>query len=64
MYKSVKQINTAFRAYAKKNNISIKHGKPQNEQITDTRLEYCDFIGQLHDNGEISDYMLQNAHYY
>lgn len=64
IYNSVKQVNTAFRLYAKQQGIEVRRGKPQNDQVTDTRLAYCDFIDDLHRSELISDYLHQNAHYF
>ena len=60
MYKSIRAVNQAFRAYAKENNILVKRGKPQNEQITDTRLQYIDFVN----SADCSEYIRTNAHYF
>ena len=64
IYTSTKQVNIAFRMHAKENNIEVRRGKPQNDQLTDTRMAYCDFIQSLHGNGLISDNLRQNAHYF
>lgn len=64
MYTSIKQVNTAFRQYAKEFNIPVLRGKPQNDQVTDTRIAYTDFIEDLSRNGLISDNLRQNSHYF
>lgn len=64
MYKSTKEVNTAFRQHAKEMNIPIKRGKPQNDQVQDTRMAYCDFVETLRQAGIISENLTNKAHYF
>lgn len=66
MINSVRKVNQAFREHAKNYcfDNEIKRDKPQNEQICDIRMKYCDFVEDLHRDGLISDYLRDNSTYY
>jgi len=61
---SVKQINTAFRRYAKEHQIPIRRGLPQNSQPAYTRMAYVSFIDSLARGGQISENLAYKATYF
>ena len=59
-----KQIRINFWEMLKEINPQLykqgKRSKSQNEQITDIRVSFCDYIDYLHRNGDITDKQAQN----
>jgi hypothetical protein len=59
MKTTFKQIRVNFWEMLKEFNPELykqgKRSKPQNEQITDIRCSFVDYIDSLHRNGEITD---------
>lgn len=61
MYTTQKQIRKSFWEYLKEGNPKLynkgKRSKRQNEQITDIRVYFCDYIEALRQNNNISETM-------
>jgi|688.fasta_scaffold309549_4 hypothetical protein len=61
MYTNQKQIRQAFWQYLKLINPELykqgKRSKRQNEQKTDVRLTFIDFVDHLYNDGDISEAM-------
>jgi len=59
MKTTFKQIRVNFWEMLKDFNPELykqgKRSKPQNEQITDIRVSFVDYVDNLHRNGEITD---------
>jgi len=59
MKTTFKQIRVNFWEMLKEFNPELykqgKRSKPQNEQITDIRVSFVDYVDNLHRNGEITD---------
>jgi hypothetical protein len=61
MYTNQKQIRKSFLEYLKLINPELykqgKRSKRQNEQKTDVRLTFIDFVDHLYNDGDISEAM-------
>lgn len=59
MYTTQKQIRKAFWQYLKETSPEIyakgKRSKPQDDQPTDVRVSFCNFVDHLQKSGEISE---------
>ena len=59
MKTTFKQIRVNFWEMLKEVNPELykqgKRSKPQNEQVTDIRVSFVDYVDSLHRNGEITD---------
>lgn len=64
MKTTFKQIRANFWSMLKEFNPELykrsRRSKTQNEQPTDTRVMFVDYIDNLHRNGEITDKQAQN----
>ena len=65
MYTTQKQIRKAFWQHLKEGNPELyaegKRSKPQNEQVTDVRCAFVQFIDELAKDGQITEEMNQKV---
>lgn len=58
-----KQIRRKFWEYLKETNPQLykqgKRSKSQNDQVTDIRVTFCDYVDNLYKNGEITEGQIQ-----
>lgn len=64
MYKTQKQVRNAFWQFLKESNPELfkfaKVSKRQNDQITDIRLTFTDWLNHLYESGEITEKQVNN----
>jgi hypothetical protein len=59
-YTTQAQLRAAFWAQLP-NASTYRKSKRQNEQPCDVRMAWCDFVEEMHRNGDISDTLAQRA---
>lgn len=64
MYKTQKQVRNAFWLFLKESNPELfkfaKVSKGQNEQITDIRVTFTDWLYNLYESGQITEKQVNN----
>lgn len=55
MYTTQKQVRAAFFDWCDSHGVAYKPNKSQNEQPTDTRMAFCDYVDYLANCGAISE---------
>ena len=65
MYTTQKQIRKAFWENLKEIDPELykwgKRSKPQNEQVTDIRIKFCEFVDEVLEAGQITEKMAEKV---